>query len=400
MPRPERVLLQTLRQEGYLTPALLISAALLAALSVTAEAALLRGLMVLAADLDLGSQQPLLAGGLVLFVLLLLALELPIAATALRMGRQLETRIRIAFLEKIPRLGDRYFHSRLISDMAQRAYGLHQLHALPDLALRFLRLCCQLLFTTAGIIWLFPSAAPIALLAMIGAVAGALLTQPIQTERDMRVRTHTGALSRFYLDALMGLMPIRTHSAERTVRREHEMLLAAWARESLALARIQTLAQSLASFIGIGFAAWIVLDFIANRGEFSTVLLLLYWTLNLPTLGQSLATSARQYPSIRNNMGRILEPLGAPEENEGETERPSDRGTRHSESRHSGAQTTEQLGNQTTTDSRREVSPPHAATLSLEGVTVRAGGKRNPRSDQPRHPARGACGDCGGIWCG
>ncbi|MEZ4678297.1 MAG: cysteine peptidase family C39 domain-containing protein [Caldilineaceae bacterium] len=157
--RPEWELVQVLRQDGLITPALLSAAALLAALSVTVEAALLRGLMVLAADLHLGMWRLLLAGGLVAFVLLLLALEFPLAITALRLGRQLEARIRIAFLEKIPRLGDRYFHSRLISDMAQRAYGLHQLHALPDLALRFLRLCAQLIFTTAGIIWLYPSAA-------------------------------------------------------------------------------------------------------------------------------------------------------------------------------------------------------------------------------------------------
>ncbi|MEZ4663363.1 MAG: ATP-binding cassette domain-containing protein [Caldilineaceae bacterium] len=324
--RPEWEIWRALRQDGWLRPSLLLGAALVAALSVTVEAALLRGLMGLAADLHLGVWRWALAGGLAAFVLLLLALEFPIATSTLRMGRKLETRIRMAFLVKIPRLGDRYFHSRLISDMAQRAYGLHQLHALPDLALRIVRLCAQLIFTTVGIIGLYPAAAPIALLAALGAVGGALLMQPLQNERDLRVRTHTGALSRFYLDALMGLMPIRTHSAERTVRREHEMLLVVWARESLALARLEALAQGLAALLGIGFAAWIVLSYIAQRGEASTVLLLLYWALNLPALGQSLANATRQYPAIRNNMGRILEPLGAPEEEmgsqgEGETGR-------------------------------------------------------------------------------
>ena len=359
--QPEWAIIQALRQDGLLTPALLTSAALLAAVGVTVEAALLRGLMVLVADAKLGVTRFALFGGLVAFVAMLLLLELPIATTVLRMGRRLEARIRIAFLEKIPRLSDRYFHSRLISDMAQRAYGLHQLHALPDLAMRYLRLCSQLIFTTGGIIWLYPGAAPLALAAMIGSVGGALLIQPMQTERDMRVRTHNGALSRFYLDALLGLMPIRTHSAERAVRREHEMLLVAWARESLALARIQTLAQSLAAFIGIGFAIWIVLGYIISRGEASGVLLLLYWTLNLPALGQSLATSARQYPMIRNSMRRVLEPLGTPEEDEG---------------------VTEWQGDKVTSDRQREVSPLHpftpsplhTLTLSLEDVTVHAGG--------------------------
>lgn len=341
--RPEWELVQALRRDGLVTPTLLCAAALLAALSVTVEAALLRGLMILAADLGLGAWRLVLFGGLVLFVLLLLALEFPLAATALRMGRRLETRIRIAFLEKIPRLGDRYFHSRLISDMAQRAYGLHQLHSLPDLALRFVRLCAQLLLTTVGIIWLYPASAPIAFLAMLCAVAGALAIQPVQSERDMRVRTHAGALSRFYLDSLMGLLPIRTHSAERMVRREHEMLLVAWARESLALARIESLSLTIASLLGAGFVIWIVIGYVMGRGEASAVLLLLYWSLNVPILGQALAANARQYPLIRNNMARILEPLGAPEE-EGGMEHGGDRG---------GA---------------------GAVALVLEGVTAQAGG--------------------------
>jgi len=53
-----------------------------------------------------------------------LLLEFPISAIVLRMGRRLETRLRIAFLEKIPHLNDRYFHSRLTSDMTQRAHDL------------------------------------------------------------------------------------------------------------------------------------------------------------------------------------------------------------------------------------------------------------------------------------
>ncbi|MEZ4707690.1 MAG: ATP-binding cassette domain-containing protein [Caldilineaceae bacterium] len=353
---PEWEVWRALRQDALWQPTLMLTAALIAALNVTVEAALLRGLMTLVADLQLGLWRWVLAGSLVIFVLLLLALELPMAANALRMGRKLEARIRIAFLQKIPRLGDRYFHSRLISDMAQRAYGLHQLHALPDLALRILRLCAQLICTTAGIIWLYPAATPIALLAALGAVGGALLMQPLQSERDMRVRTHTGALSRFYLDALMGLMPIRTHSAERTVRREHEMLLVVWARESLALARIEAWAQSLASLMGIGFAVWIVLSYIARRGEASTVLLLLYWSLNLPALGQSLANTARQYPAIRNNLGRILEPLGAPEEEMG-VEDEADGATAPK----GAAEVAEQVSTR-------------GAALQLDAVTVQAGG--------------------------
>src|SRR5207247_10144459 len=60
------------------------------------------------------------------------------------------------------------------------------------------------------------------------------ISQPLLTELDMRLRTHMSTLSYTYLDALLGLVPARTHSAERALRREHESLLSDWARASLA----------------------------------------------------------------------------------------------------------------------------------------------------------------------
>ncbi len=44
-------------------------------------------------------------------------------------------------------------------------------------------------------------------------------------------------LSRFYLDALLGLVPIRNHGAERAVRTEHEGRLVEWAHANLGVYR-------------------------------------------------------------------------------------------------------------------------------------------------------------------
>ncbi len=63
----------------------------------------------------------------------LLLLEIPLTASLLRLGRRLEIRLRLAFLEKIPRLGDRYFQSRLKSDMAERSHSIHLIRRLPEL---------------------------------------------------------------------------------------------------------------------------------------------------------------------------------------------------------------------------------------------------------------------------
>src|SRR5262249_50400840 len=130
--RPALALLRALRTDGLLTPAVLGLALAVAAAGVTFEAVLLRGLMERGLRLDLLGQRLPILGLVGAFAVALLLVELPLVATGLRLGRRLEMRLRLAFLEKMPRLGDRYFHSRLISDLAQRAYHLRQLRRLPN----------------------------------------------------------------------------------------------------------------------------------------------------------------------------------------------------------------------------------------------------------------------------
>ena len=241
-------------------------------------------------------------------------LELPIAAGLWRLGRRLEARLRMAFLEKIPRLGERYFQSRLTSDMAERSHNIHQLLKLPELGAQFIRATFTLVLTALGIVWLDPASWWLALLAAAAAIGLPLLVQPLLTERDLRIRSHDGALSRFYLDALLGLVSVRAHGAERAVRREHGRLLVDWERarngfEQAAMAI--GVAQSLVCF---GLVIWLVLANLMRDGQGGDILLLVYWALNLPLLGQEIAQIVQQYPAHRNRTLRLLEPLGAREE--------------------------------------------------------------------------------------
>jgi tetratricopeptide (TPR) repeat protein len=137
--------------EHLFTPLLLAGALALAAAGVGVEAMLFRGLFDLARELPF-TQQRLGAMGLVVaFLVLLLVLELPIAAGLLRMGRRLEIGIRLAFLEKLPRLVDRYFQSRLVSDMAERSHSLHELRALPTMGGQLLHLLFALALSSRSI---------------------------------------------------------------------------------------------------------------------------------------------------------------------------------------------------------------------------------------------------------
>jgi ABC-type bacteriocin/lantibiotic exporter with double-glycine peptidase domain len=312
--RPGRQCLHWLYADGLLAPGVLLLALLVAASSVVVEALLWRGLVDLSRDLGLVEQRLGALVVLLAFVGALLLLDLANAIGLWRLGRRLEARLRMAFLEKIPRLGDRYFQSRPTSDMAERSHSVHRLRLLPDLGGQVIRLVAELLLTTAGLIWLDPSHATLAILAAACTLGLPLAVHPLVTERDLRVRTHAGALGRFYLDALLGLTAVRTHGAERAMRREHESLLVEWGRAGLQLQRTVMVLEGFQALLGFGLAAALLFAYLAGGGEASGVLLLTYWALHLPMLGQELILLARQYPSVRNVTLRLLEPIGAREE--------------------------------------------------------------------------------------
>jgi len=251
-------------------------------------------------------------GALLGLLALLLGLELVGTAGILRMGRRLEARLRMAFLGRIPQLDDAYFQSRPTSDTAQRGHSLHQLRLLPRYAGQLMQSTFTLVLTALGIVWLDPGAALPASLAVLAALGLPLAGQALLVDVDLRARTHSGALGRFYLDSLVGLVAIRAAGAEPAMRKEHDTLLGQWASASLAVERTALLLEGAQAMLGVGLAGWLFFDHVTRVGEGGSVLLLLYWALHLPVLAQEIAAAARQYPAQRNITLRLLEPLGAP----------------------------------------------------------------------------------------
>jgi ATP-binding cassette subfamily B protein len=68
------------------------------------------------------------------------------------------------------------------------------------------------------------------------------------------------------------------------------------------------------ALLGFGLVAWLLFDYLGHGGEAGGVLLLVYWALNLPVLGQEMTVLVCQYPGHRNVTLRLLEPLGALED--------------------------------------------------------------------------------------
>jgi len=307
-------LLGMLRNDGLLEPAALIAGVAVATGGTVVEALLFRGLLQIGHELQLPEMRLAAAAAVLVFLAVMLGLEIPLATSVLGLGRRLETRLRMAFLTKIPRLGDRYFQSRPASDMAERAHMAHALRGMPMLGAGALRALLGIVVTVIAIILVDrgstrPALVIAALSLLIPVVANRSLT-----ELDLRVRTHAGALTRFYLDALIGLVPIRAHAAERAVRREHESLLGEWLLAGRSMLRTALAAEAVTSLLGAGTAIWLLFDHIAREGAGPRALLLVYWALSLPARGRELAVGVRQFPEQRNIALRLLEPLGAPDE--------------------------------------------------------------------------------------
>ncbi len=261
------------------------------------------------------SQRLFAAIGLLIFATILLAIEYASGLGTLRWGRKLEARLRMALLAKLPRLNDRYFHSRPISDMADRNHNIQAVRAVPGLGLRLIQSVLELAITFAGVLILAPGSWLLASLLALMALSFPFTTQHILNERDLRVRNHGGALNSFYLDSMLGTAPVRAHRAERNVQGQHESLLVEWYKSLRSLINLSLATDTVQAMITTAVVgALLLMHFFSAARVTGSDLLLVYWTLKLPGLGAQIARLIHQYPAQRNILSRLLEPLSAPED--------------------------------------------------------------------------------------
>ena len=312
-PKPVRRLLAHLRGEA-IVPAL---AAAVAAGAVGAtllvEGLLLRGAMEFQTLFTPPGQRLRAMLAVALFGATVLSLEARAGAAVLRYGRLLEIRVRIALAKKLGRIGDQYLRSRLVSDMAERIHAVHHLHAHPALAGRLVRSVTALALTSAGIVLIEPLSAPVVLAAAAATLGVAAALNPLVVRHQTKVRTHAGALAKFYLDALLGLTAIRAHTAEAAIRREQEPLLVEWSRATGAFVRALFTFELVQSAIGFAFATWLLTIHLAHGAEPAATLLLMYWALHYPLLGTEIAAIVNLHAEEKVVTLRLLEPLTSPD---------------------------------------------------------------------------------------
>ena len=351
-----------LMADGALSLSAVGAGLVLAAAFAGVEALLFRGLIDLGRSLGAVEQRLTAMGSLTLFAGVVLAMEWALTGSVTGIGRRLETRLRLRFFAKLPKLEDRYFQSRPLSDMAERGHQVHAIRHVPRTASHLVELVFELSLACVGIAWLDGRSAPLAVLAAAFALLPPLLAQPVVIERDMRARTHLGATMRFYLDAMLGIVPVRVHGAETAMQNEHESLLAEWIRAARRLVT-STLWLEAAQRLGAYLAVIaLVTLYLRRAGDPGAALLLGYWALKLPSLGQELALTLRQYPAQRNMLLRLLEPLGAPEDEPRDSEDAAD-------------EAPPRLSGPRAARARAEgTAPPRGVGIRLEAVSVLAAG--------------------------
>lgn len=314
-PHPLHAIWRLLRSDGVLAPLAVVGAMCVGASAVVIEALMFRGLFELGGLLSLWTQRLAAVGALLFFLLLMLAFRLPITSEAMRFGRRLDVRIRIALMRKLSRLSDQYFQSRPVSDMAERAHSLHALRGVPGLGVQALQTICELALTLAGLALIDPSSAMLGALIVLAAVGVPAVFQPLVNEADMRMRSHASALGGIQLDALLGAVAIRVHRAQPAVRALHEGLLVQWVRAARHFSRLSVSVDAIQQTACLALACLLVaLHFSASKSVSGADLLLVFWTLKLPAIGNAIISIAFAYPSQRNVLLRILEPMAAPEE--------------------------------------------------------------------------------------
>ena len=307
-PPPGRTLWRWLRGLGRWRLAAAALIAVLAAAAMVGEAAVFRAL------LSLASAPGVAVAGLVALAAGLLVAEVALAALVSDSGRRLEGELRGTLLRRLPALPDRYVRSRPLSDLAERAHRLHRLRELPQLAAEALVLGTQLALIPLVIGLLDPrSALPAAVTAIASTAVGAALI-PAQAERDLRLRHQVGALAIRYLDALSGAAVLRLHHAQSIVEGEHRDLLRRWAGAVRGVHRTAAAAELAQGAVGLAGVAWLLATAAGRVTDPAAYLLLAYWGVALPVLGQQLGALARRYPAYRSAAVRLLEPLATPGE--------------------------------------------------------------------------------------
>ncbi|MCB0065016.1 MAG: hypothetical protein KDE19_22990, partial [Caldilineaceae bacterium] len=224
--------LDYLREEGWQIAPVIGMAMILAGAGIFFQAILFRGLGELSLNLVSMERRIWAIGLLLLFTVTMIGLKWFSHGVVQRLGHRLDGRLRLAVLAQLPQLSNGYFQQISAGDMIERIHNLRAVRKLPFYMSEFLHIFFQFLMTIVGLLLLDWLGALITFLKLMVPFFFIYYGDYFGSETE-RTRTYLGFLSRFYLDAMEGLVAIRTHGAESATRREYENLLGKWVQSNI-----------------------------------------------------------------------------------------------------------------------------------------------------------------------
>lgn len=312
-PRTRDVVLRQLTVHGRRLAVLLALLAAFVAVASLSEMIVLRAAFNARLLLSLPLQR--FAGTAIygLLVLVLLGAETVLAIGIARVSRALELRTRLALLLKLPRLADRYFRTRPMSDVAHRSQGLFQVKPLPELLVTLVKQSLDILVTVVALAILYPRGLPFTGLALLFSFVVPYLSVKLRWQVENRVLSHAGALAQLYLDVLRGLNPLRTHGGAIAIRTKQEGHLVEWRNEAHKATNLLSLTEAIQSGGTLIAIVALLLSYLRSSPDQGDLLLMAFWSLRLPLYARSLASTMQRVPGIVAAMDRLVEPLTAEE---------------------------------------------------------------------------------------
>lgn len=229
------------------------------------------------------------------------------AATAT--GRRIERALRRAWWDAAASLPASFVRSRPASDLADRGHLLHRLRELPLHLLQTVFAVGLVVCAAFAIVVMAPATALAVVALSLGAIAMPLGAARRAGDLDHRVRTLSGSLSRFVVDAVLGVHVSRDGRTADSLRIEHDSGLAAWRLASRHQVDMTVVVQGVTAIVTAAGAAWVVAA--ASSASAGVVLFAAAAALLIVDAGVLLAERVRLAPTVRSVAARAAGPLQA-----------------------------------------------------------------------------------------
>lgn len=285
---------------------IILLALLLGAVGTFFQAILLRGVMLISTQLSGFEQQVQVLMVIAVFFVVLGLLRLMSNLALMRLGHQLDGRLRMAILCLLPTLRDDVFQRIPIGDLSERTNSLRAVRHLPYYFGESVQLLAQLVLTALGLIWLDWVVALLAIV-RVAISFGLISVTNVLNVPNKITRQNLGLLGQFHLDTLLSLLPIRSHVAEASTTYQHNDLLGRWLSGRWTEHRIEITIEwvaTLNSFLLVALIMWV---YAVRATTADYWLLVLYWSISLDVLGTQLMSIVFLSRRERSKVERFIQ---------------------------------------------------------------------------------------------